>query len=218
MGMSMTGQKKLAAYPPLRLLAITDPGRSGWPATEQAAAAALAAGLPALMIRDRAASDAELLPIARRLQQKARAAGGLLIINRRLDVAAEVGAAGVHLGAQGPAIAQARALLGSDALIGYSAHAIPEALDALAAGADYVTFSPVFATPSKEGILAPVGLAPLAELARQAPGRVVALGGISLENIARVRQTGVAGAAVIRAVFCAPDPAKAVRELLIDKS
>jgi thiamine-phosphate pyrophosphorylase len=199
-----------------RLIAITDatstPG--GWSAILRLADAALGAGLPALMLRDKTLSDADLLPFARDLRQATRAAGALLIVNRRLDLARAIGADGVHLGATGPAIAEAREAMGPSLLIGYSAHAPGEALDALAHGADYVTFSPVFATPSKAGILEPVGIEALATLARQAPGRVIALGGIDRTNLAAVMQTGAAGAAVIRAVFGQANPAQATRELI----
>lgn len=198
----------------LRLIAITDAPTFGWAATERAALSALAAGLPALMLRERALSDEALLPIALRLKRQAEASGGLLIVNRRLDLAERVGADGVHLGAQGPTVAEARRRLGEGSLIGYSAHEEREALAALEAGADYVTFSPVYATPSKAGILEPVGLERLAALAARAPGRVVALGGINKTNLGDVMHAGAIGAALIRGVFGAEDPAAATRGLL----
>ena len=136
-----------------------------------------------------------MLPIARRLKNCAEKTGALLIVNRRLELAKEIGADGVHLGARGPGIAGgAREKLGAAVLIGYSAHGVAEGLRALGAGADYVTLSPIFATPSKAGIFEPLGLEPLAELARQAPGRVIALGGISEENIEAVLRAGAARA------------------------
>lgn len=198
----------------LRLIAITDTLGRDWPAVERTAACALAAGLPALMLRERDLSDADLLPIALRLKTQAAAHGALLIVNRRLELARTVGAGAVHLGASGPTLAEARALLGEAVLLGYSAHAHAEALAALERGADYVTFSPVFATPSKAGILEPVGLEALANLARQAPGRVVALGGINEENYPEVLRAGAIGGAVIRAIFAAEDPAAVVRKFM----
>lgn len=198
----------------LKLIAITDTPGGGWTAPERTACAALAGGLPALMLREREMTEEELLPIARRLKAAADAHGALLIVNRRLELARAIGAGAVHLGASGPSLAEARALLGEEVLLGYSAHRRVEALEALERGADYVTFSPIFATPSKAGILEPVGVEALAGLARQAPGRVVALGGIDEKNIAQVMRAGAAGAAVIRAIFAAADPAAAVRQLL----
>lgn len=197
----------------LRLIAITDTLGGDWTALERKATTALAAGLPALLLRERALPDADLLPIARRLKAAADAHGALFIVNRRLELASVVGAGAVHLGATGPTLEEARAALGSGVLLGYSAHTHPEALDALARGADYVTFSPVFATPSKAGILKPVGLAALTALARQAPGRVVALGGIDERNYPEVLRAGAIGAAVIRAIFAAEDIASTVKRM-----
>lgn len=198
----------------IRLIAISDRHAVGMGSLEQAATSALEAGLPALMLREKDLPEEELLPVARRLRQATARHGALLLLNRRVEIANAVGADGVHLGADGPTIDEARNVLGNTAIIGYSAHDINEALRALDRGCDYVTFSPIFETPSKEGILQPVGLEALAKLAAQAPGRVVALGGISVSNIAEVAATGAAGIAVIRAVFGARHPAEATAELI----
>jgi len=106
-------------------------------------------------------------------------------------------------------------------IIGYSAHEIGEAGVALRCGADYVTLSPVFPTPSKQGIIEAHGADWIRE-ARQslANARIIALGGISLQNAAEVMQAGASGIAVIRAVMAADDPCQAARLLydLISKS
>jgi thiamine-phosphate pyrophosphorylase len=197
----------------LRLIGIADPGLLPWPALEPACRAALAAGLPALMLRDKTIPAAKLLPIARRLVNAARAAGALLIVHRRLGLARAVGAPAVHLGKEGPTLEEARAALGEELIAGYSAHGIDEALAALARGFDYVTFSPIYATPSKQDILSPLGLDPLRELCRRASGPVVALGGIGLAQVEEVLRAGAAGAAMIRGVF-AGNAGENVRTLL----
>ena len=198
----------------LHLIAITDPERFGWPATERAAAAALAGGLPALMLRERQMSDEELHPTALRLRELTRAAGSLLIINRRLDPARAVGADGVHLGKSGPTLAEARRRLGPDVLLGYSAHAHDEALAAFESGADYVFFSQIFDTPSKQGLVKPLGLEALARLASAAPGPVIALGGIDETNAASTLAAGAAGLAMIRTIFAAKNLQQTTRRLI----
>lgn len=204
-------QKKLTR---LRLVAITDSQVMEWTEMEQVAERALGAGLPALMLREKAMSDEALAPIAQRLREATREAGALLIVNRRLELAQAVAADGVHLGASGPSIREALDALEPGMLVGYSAHSIPEALGAFEEGAHYVFFSPIFETPSKRGILAPVGLEALAELTQKAPGPVLALGGITRENIAQVMKVGAHGVALIRAIFGAVDPTQATRELV----
>jgi thiamine-phosphate pyrophosphorylase len=163
------------------------------------------------MLRERDLKDEELLALARPMRDATRRFGAALIVNRALDVARVVGADGAHLGKDGPTIERAREALGAGATIGYSAHDPAEAQAAFEAGADYVVFGPVFPTPGKPGH-AGVGLAALAEVARRAPGPVLAVGGIGLDNIASIAATGAAGAAAIRAIFAAEDPREAAAE------
>ena len=186
----------------------------GWPDLERAIASACAAGLPALMLRDKTLDDTQLEPVARRLRELTRSTGTLLLVNRRLELARRVDADGVHLGAVGPTPAEARELLGDNILIGYSAHNIDEAHDAFAAGAHYVSYSPIFETPSKQGILDSVGIDGLRACVAKIAGPVLALGGIDASNTAAVIKTGAHGIAAIRAILGAPDPAHATTQLL----
>ena len=166
------------------------------------------------MLRDKDLPEEQILPLARQLRAMTAKSGTLLILNRRPRIARAVGADGVHLGVDGPTIAQARNELGADAIVGYSAHAVNEALAAFEQGADYTTFSPIYETPGKSDILQPVGLEALERLAGHAPGPVIALGGINAANIEDVAKTGAAGVAVIRAIFGAAAPGKATARLL----
>lgn len=198
----------------LRLIGITDRHAIGMGSLARASELALEGGLPALMLREKDLTEEEALPLAREIRALTGSRGRLLIVNRRLEVARAVQADGVHLGADGPTIVEARRAMGTDAVLGYSAHDVNEALRAFESGADYVIFSPIFETPSKRGVLRPVGLEALGHLARVAPGPVIALGGISAVNAGAVAETGAAGVAVVRAIFAARDPAAATRELL----
>ncbi|MCL5269260.1 MAG: thiamine phosphate synthase [bacterium] len=197
----------------LRLVGITDSSVLPWPLMDGAIGRALDAGLPALMFRENTMEPDQLASWGRALRLRTRERGALLIINRWLDLARAVRADGIHLGEGGPTVDEARRALGPDALVGYSAHAPDEALAAFAAGADYVTLSPIYATESKPGTN-PLGLTPLSVLTRKTPGPVIALGGIGPAQVSSVMNVGAHGVGVIRAIFAAKDPDRATRHLL----
>src|SRR5262252_745054 len=132
------------AFPdPLYPIADTAPGRD----VVAVAAAILAGGARLLQLRAKDASTGELVEVARAVKRHSDAAGALLIINDRADVAKLVDASGVHLGQDDLPPAAARALLGPDKLIGFSTHSLEQVEAALrAASIDYLAFGPVFAT------------------------------------------------------------------------
>lgn len=198
----------------LSLLAITDRHVIGMGSLVAAAREALDAGLPSLMLREKDLPEEDILPIAGELRAETARFGALLIVNRRLSLARAIGADGIHLGADGPTIHEARHALGPDAIIGYSAHGVDEALRAFAAGSHYVLLSPIYPTPGKAGIMDAIGLDPLRRLAARAPGPVLALGGVGLGQLREVAAAGASGVAVIRAVFGARSPRDATRALL----
>lgn len=198
----------------LRLLAITDRHVIGMGSLVAASREALAGGLPSLMLREKDLPEEALLPIAHQLREETRRTGALFLVNRRLELARGVGADGVHLGADGPGIEEARRVLGSAATIGYSAHGVAEALAAFDSGFDYVLLSPIYPTPSKAGIMDAIGLEPLKSLVKQAPGPVLALGGIGALHLNEVAAAGASGIAVVRSVFGARSPRKATQDLL----
>lgn len=173
----------------------------------RAALAALPRGAAAVQLRDQAASARVLLEAAGRLVSFARTLGAPVLINDRADVALAAGADGVHLPARGLSPRDARTLLGPRALIGVSCHSADEA--AGAHGADFCVFGPVYPTPGKEA----QGLAALARAARATALPVFALGGVDATNAAACIDAGARGAACIRAVLAAPDPAAAAISL-----
>lgn len=169
------------------------------------AAAALDGGARVVQLRLKEAPAGEVLEVARRLV--ARAAGrALVVLNDRADLAVLAGADGVHVGDEDLPVAEARAVVGADLLVGRSTRTLADGQAALAAGADHVGFGPVFATGTKAIAAAPRGLAMLGEVARGLPAPVVAIGGIGLETIGAVAAAGAAAAAVIGALAGAPDP------------
>ncbi|MGH1572547.1 thiamine phosphate synthase [Methylobacterium sp. P31] len=199
---------------PSPLLAVTD--RHGHPRPlAETVRAILESGGRWIWFRDR-----DLEPDARRhlgaaVAEHVRAFAGVLTVGADVDLARSLGAGGVHLGGgSGPeAIAAARAALGDKVLIGVSAHAPQEAARAAAAGADYVTLSPIYATASKPGYGPALGLDGLAA-AREAGLPVVALGGLNANRIAECRGAGAAGVALMGDLMRADDPAGATKSLL----
>ena len=126
--------------------------------------AALEGGVKAVQLREKDLPAAELYPLALELRALTREYGAKLLVNDRIDVALAVGADGVHLGGHSLPTAAARQLLGPNRLIGVSTHRPEEIAAAQRDGADFVTFGPVFHTPSKAAFGEPVGLDQLLSL------------------------------------------------------
>jgi len=193
-----------------KLMLITDRRRSSRPLTDTVRMA-LAGGVDAVQLRERDLSARELYDLAAKLREITREAGAALIVNQRLDVALAVGADGVHLGWRSLNPADVRKLAGENFLIGLSCHDGPQIHGAEEARADYALLGPVFHTPSKEGLVNSIGLGPLKNLVSAAKIPILALGGITPENAAKVMETGVAGLAAISALIDPKDPAAVAR-------
>ena len=204
----------MRARPDLRLIVITDARIAAPRLVMDVVRAALRGGAPAIQLRMKDAPARDQLAAAIELRGYTRAAGALLFVNDRLDVALAAGADGVHLGPDDIPVAAARASTPPGFFIGYSTDDPERARDAERDGADYIGCGAVFGTRSKDVGGEAIGTARVAEVARSAAIPVVGIGGIGTANIAQVAATGAAGAAVIGAVMSAEDPAAAVRELL----
>lgn len=142
-----------------------------------------------------------------------RAAGALLIVNDRADIALASQADGVHLGQEDLPAKVARKLMG-DKIIGVSTHNPAQAEEAERAGADYIGFGPVFATGTKETGYSPRGLAMLQEVRRAVKIPIVAIGGVTEKNAAQVWQAGADAAAIVSDLMAADDVAEKVRRIL----
>ena len=132
--------------------------------------------------------------------------GACLSVGGDVDLALEVAADGVHLAADAAlasGLAAARARLGAAAIIGVSAHGDEEVAAARAAGADYVTLSPIYPTSSKPGYGPALGVEGLAQAAR-GPLPVLALGGVTAARTTECRRAGAAGIAIMGEVMRAP--------------
>lgn len=199
----------------LRLIVVTDPDCGAGRGVADVVRAALRGGAPAIQLRMKDASAREMAAVARSLLAATRAAGALLFINDRVDVALAVGADGAHVGQDDLPMAAARAIAPPGFLLGVSAETVALALQARADGADYVGVGPVYATGSKADAGDAVGTGRVAEVASAVRIPVVGIGGIAAGNAATVMRAGASGVAVISAVMRAADPEAAVRALLL---
>jgi len=175
--------------------------------------ALLDAGIRLFQYRDKRASDGERVVIAQRLAEAVRAAGGLLLVNDRADIAIAAGADGAHLGQDDLPLEAGRALLGNDRVLGASASYLPELEPIRAAGCDYLGFGAVFGTETKPDAEY-AGLDLLEQACRASSLPVVGIGGITLARAPEVIARGAAGVAVVSALFRAENPRAAGRALL----
>ena len=206
----------------LRLTVITDEALARPRALSDVVREALAAGAPTIQLRLKGATARELLEAAHTLIPIVRSAGALFIVNDRLDVALAAGADGVHLGPDDPPVMDARAVAadtvraGAEAfIVGYSADTTDGATRAEAEGADYLGVGAVYATANKSDVGEVIGLEGLRRVVKAVSIPVVAIGGITPERAPAVAETGACGSAIIGAVTGSPEPAEAVRALLL---
>ena len=175
---------------------------------------ALRGGVRAVQLRDKGASTKELYETAYELRRLTSRYGAKLFINDRADVALAVDADGVHIGSASLPLYKVRRLLGERKLIGVSCHNQTQAITAQEMGADFITFGPVYHTPSKAEYGEPVGLAKLATVAELLQIPVFALGGVKQENCAEAVACGVRGVALISGILSAAEPREAAKRLL----
>jgi len=175
---------------------------------------ALSAGAPTIQVRSKEAGAAELLALADRLAARIRAAGALLIINDRLDVALAVGADGVHLGPDDLPVSAARQAAPDGFLIGYSTAEPADARRAVAEGASYLGCGAVYGTVNKVDAGDAIGPDGLRRVVAAVDVPVVGIGGITPARVEEVASTGAAGCAVIGAIMESWDPGGTARELL----
>jgi len=198
----------------LRLCLVTDRSQTRGRDLVTVVGECLAAGLPAVQVREKDLPAAELAALCRRLRAPTRERGALLIVNDRVDVALATAADAVQRTSASLPLEDIRAIAGARLRVGASVHSLEDAVEAEAKGADWVVFGPVYDTPSKRRYGAPQGLDALAKVAGRVRIPVVAIGGITPERVAEVRAAGASGVAAITAILDAPSPADAVRRFL----
>ena len=174
----------------------------------------LAAGLPAVQVREKDLGAGDLAFLCRRLLGPVRDTGAALIVNDRVDVALAVGADAVQRTSASLPVDDIRAIAGERLRIGASVHSLEEAVEAELKGADWVTFGPIYETPSKRPFGPPQGLERLATVSRGLRIPVVAIGGITPERVEEVLAAGARGVAVISGILAADSAADATRRFL----
>lgn len=190
---------------------VTEP-RRGAGETIRTVAPALEGGVDWVQLRDKSGTAASMFTDATVLVPLADQFNARVSINDRLDVALAVNAAGVHLAGQSLPVDAAVLLAAGRVLVGRSVHGLDEAIQSAALGADYLTFGHVFPTTSHPD-LPPRGLAELARIVEVVDTPVLAIGGITVDNLDEVLATGCAGIAVISAILADADPRWAARRL-----
>ena len=172
----------------------------------------IAGGADVVQLREKPTTDKQLLAMAAQVRDMTDGTGRLFIVNDRPDIAAIVGADGVHLGQDDLPIAEARRLLRPGAIVGRSAHSIAQVNAAVNEGADYIAVGPIFETTTKDAGPA-VGADLLKEAVEICPLPIVAVGGINADNIAQIKASGGTCVAVSSAVCSADNPQAATRTL-----
>lgn len=195
-----------------RLYAVTDRSWVGTGTLLAQVEQALLGGATMIQLREKDLNPQDFLAEAHALRALCRQFHVPFLINDSLEIALACDADGIHVGQEDLEAAQVRRALGPDKILGVSAQTLPQAKLALAQGADYLGVGAVFPTSTKNDAL-PVPLDTLREITREIPLPVVAIGGITEENVLQLQGTGIAGVAVISALFAQPDIRLATQRL-----
>jgi thiamine-phosphate pyrophosphorylase len=182
---------------------------------EELMASAIDRRVPIVQLREKELPEAALMNLARRLADLTKGSDTVFIVNDRPDVAAAVGADGVHLGRSDARPRDARRLLEPGRIVGVSGSTAGEAIAARAAGADYIGVGPIYATTTKPDARAPVGTDRIRVVAAAVPELpIVAVGGIDVGSATSVIEAGADYVAVVSAICHAPDPVAALDTFL----
>jgi len=198
---------------PTPLYVVLDRGAAGDRDLVPLLDAVLAGGCRVVQLREKIIPLSDLYPVARALRRRCREAGCLFIVNDRVDLALAVEADGVHVGQDDLPAREARRLLRPGMILGVSTHDESQARRARDDGADYVAVGSMFPTGSKTGFRL-VGPDLLRRVRPEIRVPLVAIGGITVDNVAEVIRAGADAVAVISAVCASPDPAAAARRFL----
>ncbi|MEP6847780.1 MAG: thiamine phosphate synthase [Acidobacteriota bacterium] len=188
-------------FKPPKIYAITDTAISGLSHVEQVERL-IKGGIKLIQIREKQASPHDLFEAVRAAVTVARTRAVQIIINDRIDIAIAVRADGVHLGQDDVPPERARAIMGPEAIIGFSTHSVEQARAAAKLPVDYLAIGPVFATTTKDNAEPVVGLEGLMAVKGEIGCLpLVAIGGVNSENIAEVLRSGADSAALIGALL-----------------
>jgi thiamine-phosphate pyrophosphorylase len=203
-----------------RLYGILDLGYVAPGKALAVAASLIDGGVDLLQLRAKERSPDEIEKLAAALHDITKPQGVPLIINDHPEIARNVGAEGVHLGQDDSSIGDARKIVSADCAVGKSTHSLDQAIRAFYEGADYIGFGPLFATPTKPDYAA-IGLEKIREVHDAVRIPIFCIGGIKLDNLAKVIEAGAQRVVIVSGLLQAPDiPAygQSVKQLLNRKS
>ena len=193
-----------------RLYGIVDLGYVKPEAVVDMTRALVEGGVDILQLRAKRLPALEVEALARQMLPITRDAGAPFVINDHPQVAAAVGAHGVHVGQDDLAVAETRAIVGASCFVGKSTHSLAQARAAMAEDADYIGFGPLYATGTKPDY-APIGLRDIAEVHRFATVPVFCIGGVNSQRLPEVISAGARRIVIVSAFLLAPDVRAAVR-------
>ena len=199
----------------MKLYAIVDLGYVPPDRAESAANALLEGGAHILQLRAKSYDRSSIQKVAETLIPLCREAGVPFILNDYPDLAAQIGADGVHIGQDDGSLDSARKIMGPGKLIGRSTHSLVQARAACDEGFDYIGFGPLFPTPTKAGRPA-IGLHDIAAMQRDVGSRIPAfcIGGIKRDNLDQVLAAGAARVVMVSDLLTAPDIRAATAEVV----
>lgn len=190
-----------------------DGGPCGFDGMVRTAVEAVQGGATVVQLRAPAWKKGRKTACARKLLEALRPMGAPLIIDDDADVMLAAGADGLHVGQKDLPAADARRLIGPDALLGLSINRLSEIASIPAGTVDYIGIGPVYGTQTKKDAGAALGLERLAQIAAASPVPSVAIGGIKPRHAQDVLRAGVNGIAVVSAICGQPDPTEAAKKL-----
>lgn len=167
-------------------------------------------GVKAIQLREKDLGNDALFQLAQPISELCKTNNANLFINTHVQVAVDVGAAGVHL----PELEEVKAQSDNDFLIGCSIHSVEAAKKREAEGADFVTYSPIYPTASKPGYGPAVGVANLEKLVKHVNLPVFALGGVTPERVGECMEAGAHGVAVMSGIMSPTDAAQRAKDYL----
>lgn len=202
----------------LSLYLVTDTRRCAQVGVPVTVAAAVAAGVTVVQLRDPAASDADLVDLGRQIITVLTGTGVPLLVNDRVHLVEAIGAHGAHVGQGDLDVGAARESVGPGAYLGLSVQTTEHVEAVLEHGADIVDYlgvGPVWATDSKVDAASPGGLDRLRAITSASPWPCVAIGGVDARRVDAVRAAGADGVAVVSAICGQPDVSAATAALRV---
>ena len=193
-----------------RLYAIVDLNYVDHARVTSTATKLLDGGVDVLQLRAKSRSVEEVAGIGKNLAALMSERGVPFIVNDYATVARQLGADGVHVGQDDMSVAEARAQIGADAVVGKSTHSLAQAIAAASEGADYIGFGPLFATPTKPDYK-PIGLEGIAEAHQRVSIPIFCIGGIKLDNLGEVIEAGARRVVIVSGLLQADNVAEAAR-------